>query len=95
MAYREPAHGPAPTNALALASAICGALAWLGVPFVAALAAVIMGHAARRQIAERGEEGASLALAGLVLGYANLVVLGAALLFAALVAVGWVLVMLL
>ena len=57
-------------------------LAWvslgLGFAFVlfgtfASIAAVVCGHIARRQIRERGEQGANAALWGLVLGYAGIV----------------------
>lgn len=56
-------------------------LAWvslgLGFAFVlfgtfASIAAVVCGHIARRQIRERGEQGANAALWGLVLGYAGI-----------------------
>ncbi len=40
-------------------------MAW----FPAGLAAIILGHRARRQIRETGEQGDGMALAGLVLGY--------------------------
>jgi hypothetical protein len=63
---------PAPqaqrTNGLAIAALACGVgqvVAW----FPAGLAAIILGHKARRQIRETGEQGDGMALAGLVLGY--------------------------
>lgn len=47
-------------NGLAVASVITGALGWLLGP--------ILGHAALRQIRQRGQRGAGLAYAGIVLG---------------------------
>ncbi|GAA1800342.1 hypothetical protein GCM10009682_22430 [Luedemannella flava] len=52
----------APTNGLAIASLIT---AILGFGFIAA----IMGHIAKRQIAERGEQGDGFALAGIIVGW--------------------------
>jgi MFS family permease len=59
---------PAKTNSLAITSlvlALCGLLcAGLTAPVGA-----ILGHVARRQIRERGEQGAGLALAGIIVGW--------------------------
>lgn len=55
-------NAPAPTNGLAIASLVLGILGFAIIP-------VIMGHIALRQIRERGEAGAGMAIAGLVLGY--------------------------
>ena len=41
-------------------------------PFIAGIVAIITGHMARRQIQQTGENGAGLALAGLILGYVHL-----------------------
>jgi Domain of unknown function (DUF4190) len=51
---------PRPTNTLAVMSLV--------LAFVAAPAGIVCGIVARRQIARTGEEGAGLALAGIVLG---------------------------
>lgn len=62
----------APTNTLAIVSLICGLAGLLTtwfIPLVVSIAAVVMGHIAKRQIAERGENGSGLAVAGLVTGY--------------------------
>jgi hypothetical protein len=58
----------ATTNGLAIASLIAG-FAWLG--WLGSFAAVVFGHAALKQIKQSGgrEQGAGLAVAGLVLGY--------------------------
>jgi hypothetical protein len=55
------------TNGLAIASLVCS----LGglVTCISAPVGIVLGHVARRQIRESGEEGAGLATAGLVVGY--------------------------
>ncbi|MHB1594817.1 MAG: DUF1707 and DUF4190 domain-containing protein [Streptosporangiaceae bacterium] len=63
---------PMPANGLAVASLACGicqVFAW----GVGPIAAIILGHLARRQIRRTGQRGAGMALAGLILGYAGLV----------------------
>lgn len=71
-----PGYGPVPyrvrpTNQLAIAALVCGCAQvffWLltGIP------AVILGHMARRQIRQTGEDGDGMALAGLILGYVGI-----------------------
>jgi len=63
--YGYPA--PAPTNGLAIASLVCS-LAGLAVGISAPVGA-ILGHVARRQIRERGEQGDGMALAGIIVGW--------------------------
>ena len=66
---------PAPTSGTAVASLVLGILAWIFLPFIGAVIAVILGHVARGEIrrAPRGAiEGDGLAIAGLVLGYAQI-----------------------
>jgi hypothetical protein len=58
---------PAPTNGLAIASLVCS-LAGLAVGISAPVGA-ILGHVARRQIRERGEQGDGMALAGIIVGW--------------------------
>lgn len=63
---------PRRTNGLAVASLACG----VGQVFfwsLAAIPAVVLGHMARRQIRRTGEDGAGLALAGLILGWIGIV----------------------
>ena len=63
---------------------VFGLLAWFVLPFLGAVVAVICGHAARREIRRSNGliDGDGLALAGLALGWTNLVVwFGLALLF--------------
>lgn len=64
------------TSSLAVASLVLGVLAWCMLPFVGAVAAVVCGHLARSEIrhAPPGSvDGGGLAVAGLVLGYVQLV----------------------
>ena len=59
---------PRRTNGLAVASLACG-IGQVFFWFLAAIPAVVLGHMARRQIRRTGEDGAGMALAGLVLGW--------------------------
>jgi hypothetical protein len=59
---------PRRTNGLAVASLACG-IGQLLFWFVAAIPAVVLGHMARRQIRQTGEDGDGMAVAGLVLGW--------------------------
>lgn len=73
----EPEGEPVPeveprTNVAAIASMALGIL-WLW--WVGSIAAIVLGHLALNQIAERGEEGRGMAITGLVLGYLLLVAL--------------------
>ena len=70
------------TNGLAIASLACG-LAQFVVGPVATIAAIVLGYVARSQIKRTGEQGAGLALAGLILGWAA-VILGIVLITAVL-----------
>ena len=60
--------GQSATNRLAIASLVCG-VGQLVAAFPAGIAAIILGHMARRQIRETGEQGDGLARTGLILGY--------------------------
>jgi hypothetical protein len=73
---------PRRTNTLAIASLVCSVLGF--TTGVSAIAGVICGHMALSQIPRTGEEGRSLAIAGLVIGY-GVLALGL------LVLVGWLL----
>ena len=59
---------PAGNNALAIASLVCGVAQVMLWP-LATIPAVVLGHVARHQIRRTGEQGAGLALAGLILGW--------------------------
>ena len=58
----------AKTNSLAITSLICGIAQFMFGP-LATIPAVVCGHMARHQIRRTGEQGAGMALAGLVLGW--------------------------
>jgi len=68
---------------MAIVSLVSGILACLLCPLLGGALAVIFGHVARGQIKQSGEAGGGMAIAGLVLGYANLGV-------TALVIVAWI-----
>ena len=64
---------PAPTtNGLAIASLACGLAQFIFGP-LATIPAIVFGHLARHQIKRTGEQGAGLALAGLILGWAAVI----------------------
>ena len=62
----------AKTNGLALASLACGLAQFVFGP-LATIPAIVLGHMARHQIKRTGEQGAGLALAGLILGWAAVI----------------------
>jgi hypothetical protein len=71
------------TNGLAIASLACGIGQFAFGP-LATIPAIVLGHMARSQIRRTGEQGAVLALAGLLLGW-GAVILGIVLLVVGLV----------
>jgi hypothetical protein len=56
------------TNSLAITSLVCGIAQFMFGP-LATIPAVVCGHMARSQISRTGEQGAGMALAGLILGW--------------------------
>jgi hypothetical protein len=74
----------AKANSLAVASLVFGFAQFMVGP-VATVPAIVFGHMARNQIKQTGEQGAGLALAGLVLGW-GAVALGIILMFAVMTA---------
>lgn len=67
--YGTPAYQAPTTNGLAIAALVCGCLGF--VTCISGIAAIILGHLARKQIRESGgtQQGDGMALAGLILGY--------------------------
>jgi Domain of unknown function (DUF1707)/Domain of unknown function (DUF4190) len=59
-------------NGLAIASLACGLAQFVFGP-VATIPAIVFGHVARHQIKRTGEQGDGLALAGLILGWAAVI----------------------
>lgn len=66
--------GP-PTSTLAIVSLVSAILSWFLFPIIGALVAVVTGHMARREIRDSlgAKSGDGLAIAGLIIGYLNLV----------------------
>jgi hypothetical protein len=60
------------TNSLAIASLACGVAQFMFGP-LPTIPAIVFGHMARHQIKRTGEQGAGMALAGLLLGWACVV----------------------
>lgn len=60
------------TNGLAIASLACGIAQFAFGP-LATIPAILFGHVALHQIKRTGEQGAGLALAGLILGWAAVI----------------------
>jgi Domain of unknown function (DUF4190) len=60
------------TNSFAVAALVCGVIQFCGFWLLGTIPAIVLGHIARRQIRQRGEQGAGLALAGLILGYVGI-----------------------
>ncbi|MBY6411892.1 DUF4190 domain-containing protein [Rhodococcus sp. BP-252] len=94
MAYQQ---GPYPgyrfqpprrTNTMAIGALICGVFGLF--TGIAGVVAVVLGHIARNQIKRTGEQGAGIALAGLILGYLSVVLLAVAVTVYALVVIAFV-----
>jgi hypothetical protein len=62
----------AKVNGFAIASLACGLAQFVFGP-LATIPAIVFGHVARGQIKRTGEQGAGLALAGLILGWATVI----------------------
>jgi len=81
--YGQPGYGGAPqwagpggyqsakTSGLAIAALVCG-IGQVLIGILAGIPAIILGHMARSRIRQTGEQGAGMALAGLILGYIGL-----------------------
>jgi hypothetical protein len=67
---------PRPTSTLAIVSLAAGVAAYVFIPIIGAVIAVITGHMAIREIDRSGGrlEGRTLAVIGLVLGYIHLAI---------------------
>jgi Domain of unknown function (DUF4190) len=66
-----PGYPAGQTNGLAVAALVCG-IAQIFFWVLAGIPAIILGHVARSRIRQTGEQGAGMALAGLILGYVGL-----------------------
>lgn len=67
---------PPERSGKAVASLVTGILSWLIIPFIGAIIAIVTGHLALRDIRESGGTlvGRGMAIAGLVLGYIQIVI---------------------
>lgn len=80
-----------PNSNMAIASLVLGILGWTIIPTIGSIAAVITGHMAKKEIKDSVEDlgGDGMATAGLILGYANIIVaLCGCLIFAGMLAMG-------
>lgn len=61
-------------SALAIVSLVTGLVGWTFFPIIGAIAAIITGHLAKKEIRDSGNTlgGNGMALAGLILGYVQL-----------------------
>lgn len=75
MSDTQYSQAPAQTSTLAIVSLISGIVSWFLLPFIGAIAAIITGHMAKREIRDShgGLTGEGMATIGLVLGYLQLV----------------------
>jgi hypothetical protein len=73
-----PSSQPSQTSGLAVASLVAGILSWIFLPIIGSFAAIVCGHIARSNIRNsRGTlTGDGMAVAGLILGYGELVLFG-------------------
>ncbi|MFG6445773.1 DUF4190 domain-containing protein [Microbacterium sp. P07] len=63
---------PPKTNALAIIALISGIAAFVVLPFIASIVAVITGHMSLKQIKTSGEGGRGMALTGTILGWVGI-----------------------
>ena len=72
--YSAPAPGK-PTSSMAIISLVAGILGWTLAPWLGSVVAIITGHMARAEIrrSQGAIEGDGLAITGLVLGWASIV----------------------
>lgn len=65
---------PAPTSTAAILSLVFGILAWVGLPLIGSVIAIISGSMARAEIRNSGGavQGDGLAITGLILGWVQL-----------------------
>ena len=61
-----------PYNTLAVVSLVAGIAAWMPIPLLGGLVAIITGHIALHQLKTSPERGRDLAIGGLVLGYLHM-----------------------
>jgi Domain of unknown function (DUF4190) len=57
------------TNGIAIASLVSSLVGLFFLPFVGTVVGVVLGHVARRRIANEPQDGDGFAIAGLIIGY--------------------------
>jgi len=80
------------TSIPAIVSLIFGIICWMALPFVGAIVAIVLGHIARSEIRRSPPgtlEGDGMALAGLILGYLHVALIGAVVLLILTVGFHW------
>lgn len=73
----QPQYAPnPPTNTWAIVSLVSSIVGWVFFPIIGGLVGVITGHMARREIKASfgAQSGDGLAIAGLIIGYLNLLI---------------------
>jgi hypothetical protein len=74
----QPSYAPLtpPNSTAAIISLVFGILSWVVLFFIGGIVAIVAGHMARNEIRNAGGQigGSGMATAGLILGYANVVV---------------------
>ncbi|RPF21130.1 DUF4190 domain-containing protein [Myceligenerans xiligouense] len=64
---------PYPKNSLGVWSLVLGILSWFLCPIIASIAAIVTGHMSRRATREGLADNGGLGLAGIILGWASLI----------------------
>ena len=70
--YGAPYGYPPKTNSLAIVSLVSGIAAFVVLPLIASIVAVITGHMSLKQLKTNGEAGSGMALAGTILGWVGI-----------------------
>jgi hypothetical protein len=72
---------------MAIVSLVSGILSWIMFPLIGAIVAIITGHMARKEISNSfgAQTGDGLAIAGLILGYVNILLTCLSLVFVVLI----------
>jgi hypothetical protein len=60
---------PGASNGLAVAALVCGVAQFFGFWLLGTIPAIVLGHMARKQIRQTGQQGDGMATAGIILGY--------------------------
>lgn len=79
--YGPPPHGPVPmsappSNTMAIVSLICSILGLTLLPGLGSVVGIVAGHIALSQLRTRHEGGRGMAIAGLIVGYSGVVIIG-------------------